>query len=82
MLINVNSPHLLFLPNLCCCWELGSRMKYFGGNNSVREGQSPLSFLLKASQLSFYVFCFQKTSHRANIYSFQDGQSLMGRTDI
>ena len=35
-------------------------MKYFGGNNSVREGQSPLSFLLKAAQLSFYVFCFQK----------------------
>lgn len=41
MLINVNFPHLLFLPYLCF-WELGSRMKYFRGNNSVSEGQSPL----------------------------------------
>ena len=81
MLTNVNFPHLLFLPNLCC-WELGSRMKYFRGNNSVREGQSPLAFLLQASQLSSMCFVSRKTSHRANIYSFQDGQSLMGRTDI
>ena len=57
-------------------------MKYFGGNNSVREGQSPLSFLLKASQLSFYVFCFQKDLPQSQYLRFQDGQSLMGRTDI
>lgn len=93
MLIKVNFSHFLFCPNLFHCffptyfvvffsWGLGEGMKYFIGNNSVREGHSPFSFLLKASQLSSVCFVSKKTSHRANIYNFQDGQSLRVRTGI